>query len=140
MTKKKVLSIFVSIAMLVVLAGNAFAAPRWSNTDDVLVALAFNGSTAVCSVDITGKEGTSRIVATVELQVKNSNGNYVRSASWSTRTVYSKTFSFFEYAYNRSAGDYRLVVDATVYNANGVGEDIYVYFDRTYNGSTSTTG
>ena len=82
----------------------------------------------------------SKIEATVELLVKSSNGTYTRSASWPTKTVSGRIFTFTGYAYNRPAGDYRLAVTATVYDANGVGEDIYVYFDRTYNGSTSTTG
>ena len=138
--KKRILSTFLVFVVFISMIGNTFAAARWSNVESADLYLSFNGSTALCGVDIIGNAGTSKIVATVELQVKNSNGNYVRSASWSTRTVSSRYFSFYEEAYNRSAGDYRLVVDATVYNANGVGEDIYIYFDRTYNGSTGTTG
>ena len=105
--KKKLLSSFLVLFVSLALIGSSFASsisPLW---------------------DIIGNPGTSRIVATVELQVKNSSGNYVRSASWSTQTVYGTDFSFYEYAYNRPAGEYRLIVNATVYNANGVGESVY---------------
>ena len=118
------LVLFVSLALI----GSSFASsisPLWDNIGECDVSLVFNGKTAQCSVDIIGNPGTSRIVATVELQVKNSSGNYVRSASWSTQTVYGTDFSFYEYAYNRPAGEYRLIVNATVYNANGVGESVY---------------
>lgn len=138
--KKKTISILLTFAVAFALIGNAFASVRWDNTASVNLALAFNGSTAECVVDITGQSGVSKITATVELLVKSSNGTYTRSASWPTKTVSGRIFTFSGYAYNRPAGDYRLAVTATVYDANGVGEDIYVYFDRTYNGSTSTTG
>lgn len=138
--KKKIIPVILIFALSIALIGNAFASPRWTNTASANLTLAFNGSTAECVVDITGKFGVSKIEATVELLVKSSNGTYTRSASWPTKTVSGRIFSFSEYAYNRPPGDYRLSVNATVYDANGVGEDIYVYFDRTYNGSTSTTG
>ncbi len=138
--KKRFISVIVALSLLVILVGNAFATVRWDNTANVNLTLAFNGSTAECTVNITGQSGVSKIEATAELLVKSSNGTYTRSASWPTKTVSGRIFSFVGYAYNRPAGDYRLSVNATVYDANGVGEDIYVYFDRTYNGSTSTTG
>lgn len=125
--KKKLFSSVLILLVSLALITSSFASitPLWDNIGDCDVTLAFNGRTAECSVDIGGNPGTSRIVATVELQVKNSSGNYVRSASWSTQTVYGTDFSFYEYAYNRPAGEYRLIVNATVYNANGVGESVY---------------
>ena len=139
--KQKVLSLFLALSMVFILAGTTSAiTPRWDNTDYVSPTLTFNGSTATCEVTIIGKSGTSRIVATVELQIQNSNGSYTRSASWSTRTVYDEVFTFSEKAYNRPAGNYRLIVNATVSNSSGVGENIYAEAYRTYNGSTGTTG
>lgn len=138
--KKRVISAFLAFFSVLALVGSSFASVRWDNAANINLTLAFNGSTAECTVDITGKSGVSKIEATVELLVKSSNGTYTRSASWPTKTVSGRIFTFTGYAYNRPAGDYRLAVTATVYDANGVGEDIYVYFDRTYNGSTSTTG
>lgn len=125
--KKKLLSYVLIFVLSITMVTSCFASatPLWDNIGACDVNLAFNGKTAECSVDIIGNPGTSRIVATVELQVKNSSGNYVRSASWSTQTVYGTEFSFYEYAYNRPAGEYRLIVNATVYNANGVGESVY---------------
>lgn len=123
--KKRVLSILLALAMTAALVGSAFAAARWDNTDSVITGLTFNGSIAACSVDIFGKNGTSKIVATVELQVKDSSGNYVRSVGWSTQTVYTTDYSFFNRAFNCPAGEYKLVVNATVYNADGIGEPVY---------------
>lgn len=133
--KQKVLSLFLALSMTFVLAGTAFAvSPRWDNTDYVNPTLTFSGSTATCEVTIIGKSGTSKIVATVELQIQNSSGNYIRSASWSSRTVYDEVFTFSEKAYNRPTGNYRLIVNATVYNSSGIGENIYAEAYRTYNG------
>lgn len=133
--KKRALSIFLVLAISITLVSSVFAAmPRWTNTQDCDVTLTFNGSTAGCTVDVTGKTGTSKIVGTVELQVKNSSGRYVRSAIWPTKTVNGTDFTFSEYAYNRTAGDYRLIVNATVYNSKGVGEDVYGEATRTCNG------
>lgn len=126
MKKKRFSSVLILLVSLALVTSSfASITPLWDNIGDCDPSLAFNGTTAECSVDILGKTGTTKIVATVELQVKNSSGNYVRSASWSTRTVYGTSLSFYEYAYNRPAGEYRLIVNATVYNANGVGESVY---------------
>lgn len=123
--KKLSLSLILVFSLSLLLISNTFAAPRWNYAASVDPSLAFNGSTAECFANISGKDGVTKIVATVELQVKNSSGSYVRSASWSTRTVYGTDLSFSEFAYNRPAGEYRLIVNATFYNASGASEKVY---------------
>lgn len=133
--KKRIVSILLALAMVSALIGSSFAAARWDNVDDVDLFFRFDSNgTATCTMDIFGKSGTSKIVATLELQVMDSRGNYIRSAIFPTQTSYSSTLSYTGYAYNRPAGNYRLTVNATVYNELGVGEPVTSSFDKTFNG------
>jgi hypothetical protein len=97
--------------------------PLWQNVDQATARLTRSGTTAHCSATITGLSGTTRIVATMQLQ--RVSGNSVTTVSTWTQSVNGNRLVMSESATVTSNGTYRLRVDATV-TRNGVSESISI--------------
>ena len=119
--KKRIVSLTLALALIFSLSVTAFAAPRWDNIDDCNVALLFSGSTAKCNVIITGKSGTSMMRVTVYLQKVNANGGHTNVETW-YEEVKGEKFRLNESVTGCASGEYRLYVNAMVYNSTGGSE------------------
>lgn len=87
--------------------------------------LEFFDDDARCQTDILCSDKIESITAKVTLYYVNSNGGLSLSKVWSTETVSGNTYSFSEYAYNRTPGrTYVLEAVVTATDSDGVEETI----------------
>lgn len=131
--QKKILSLTLAVALLFSLSVSALATsitPRWNTTINCDLYFGFTGSTADCGVNIDGKAGTNKIVAKTTLERYNGSG-YSTVKTWE-QTVYSSSYVLDGTSTNCVRGDYRLRVNATVYNANGTSDVLSEYATATY--------
>lgn len=131
--QKKILSLTLAVALLFSLSISALAVsvtPRWNTTMDCDISFGFSGSTAQCNVSINGKTGTNKIVAKTTLERYNGSG-YSTVKTWE-QTVYTSSYTLDGTSTNCVRGDYRLRVNATVYNANGTSDVLSEYATATY--------
>ena len=124
--KKRAISL--GLALMMVCALMVTTATAWSNTDEISIALGFDGTTAEASAIVLGKTGTSKITGQLFLQEQKSNGSAETIVRWSSETIYDEELGLSGNAISRTSGTYyRAGVTTTVYNANGVGETITSY-------------
>ncbi|MHB8061681.1 MAG: hypothetical protein ACYDG2_03435 [Ruminiclostridium sp.] len=102
----------------------------WINTDLIDVALNFSGLNANCYVNIIGKNQTTKITASVNLQRKNLNGTYTNVKTWSNLSEVGTELIFNDYYYVTSGYTYRLIVNTNVYKGSSY-ESIAAY-DENY--------
>lgn len=129
--QKKVKAFSLAVLLILSLTVSALAAtPRWVTTDSCDIFFGFTGSTADCGVLIYGKAGTNKIVVKTTLERYNGSG-YSTVKTWE-QTVYTGSYTLDSTSGNCVRGDYRLRVNATVYNANGKSDVISEYSTATY--------
>ena len=125
--KQKVVSLALVLAMVLSISASANSVmPLWDNARDCDATLEFSGNTAVCTVDVKGKSGTSRITTAMTLQKQNANGSYGDVVIWGTDLTYGQSTTRTETFGNCASGIYLLTATVYVYDANGVGERIVV--------------
>ena len=125
--KKKIMSAVLALVMLLSISASAVSImPLWDNADSCVPTLKFSGDTAICTVDVKGAVGTSRITTTMTLQKQNANGSYSDVHIWGTDVTYGQSATRTEFSTDCASGNYRLVCKVTVYDADGVGETITV--------------
>lgn len=110
-----------------------FSVPALQHNDNArvfIVGISFSGSTANCGVIIYGKAGTNKIKVKTTLERYTSSG-YSTVKTWE-QTVYTSKYTLPGTSGNCVRGDYRLRVNATVYNSNGKSDVISKYSTATY--------
>ena len=116
--KARVSSLLLAGLLMMTAAAPALAAeitPFWVNMFSCDTRVQFSGTTANCTVHITGKTGTTYIEADIELQEKEPGGSYEVIARWPNRTASGSTLDWSHSFPGRTPGNtYQLVVDATV--------------------------
>lgn len=131
--KTKAISLAMAVLMMCAMTTAAMAqgvVPLWDNTARISPTLSFSGTTAVGSAIITGKSGTTKITGQMFLQELKDGDRYETIVTWSERSTTDSTLSLSGEAIRRVPGvTYRLMVTATVTNADGVDETITVYSD-----------
>lgn len=123
---RKVISLTLALTLLFSLACSAseITPRRIDETSYASSLLQFVSTTAQCNAVINGKDGTTRITATVTLEKADAvSGEYRVVTSW-TQTVYSDRFTLDRSVPRCTSGDYRLVVTATVYGSSGSPESV----------------
>ena len=119
---KKLSSMALALVLLLSLSCSALAAsPYRLEVTNANAMLTFSGNTALCSASVYGKKGTTRLEINVYLQRADSNGIYRDRTSWS-QTVYTDEFTLDKSVPSCISGEYRLLVEATVYGSSGSGE------------------
>lgn len=131
---KKVFSLVLVVAMALSfclsLCAEDFGFYDWSNRSADST-LSFSGTTATCSSTFEGYLGqTTKIVISQTLEKKDSKGEWQYSCGWST-TVDGYKGTVTNYAYNRSAGIYRLKTVFTVYAGDDYEEITKYSFEQT---------
>ena len=131
--KSKAISLAMAVLMMCAMTTAAMAqgvVPLWDNVANISRQLTFSGTTAVGSATIYGEAGTTKITGQMFLQELKDNGRYETIVTWSERSTTGSTLSLSGEAIRRVPGvTYRLMVTATVTNADGVDETITVYSD-----------
>ncbi|GHV16569.1 hypothetical protein FACS18949_18430 [Clostridia bacterium] len=122
---KRILAAVAALCILMSTATMGLAAPGiaplWTNVSNTTTSITFSGSSAVCSVGIVGKAGTTSISATYTLEIKGSGG-YSSVGSW--RESSSKQILTSSQTYSVKPGQtYRLNVTASA-TASGGTENI----------------
>ena len=110
----------VSLVLILVLSISVGAVARLTLFSRASSTLSFTGSTAKCRVTATCNSDVESITAEVTLYYEGSNGRLYESASWPTETVSANTYSFLEYAYNRTSGK-TYVLEAVLTATDGEG-------------------
>lgn len=95
---------------------------RWSNTDQISMALDVSGTTATCGSKILGNPGTTKIVATFVLERKTGS-TYTNVKTWPTKTVNGEVLRFSDTCTLTKGGTYRFSVSAVV-TRNGTDETV----------------
>lgn len=121
--KKRIGTLTLALALIFSLSVSASAAVRWDKTDSCLMGLTFSGKTANCNVTLTGKDGTSLMRVTGSLQKENANGRYTIVDSW-YEEVHGAEFELDQSVPNCESGNYRLYINAMVYDSMGEGEGV----------------
>lgn len=119
--KKKIKCLISIILSLVVIIGTAMVAtavePRFSDTNFVDVQLIISGTTAYCTVNVTGADGTKSITDG-HVTLKDSKGNVL--GDWTDLSSNNEVFSDFRTVTNLVKGEtYTLSFTATVNGKNG---------------------
>ena len=128
---KKIFAAFLSILALVMLSSTTLATnydevsaqsggtSKYTDINYIAPALSVSGTTASYSLVISGKANVKSLSATLQLQVKNTNGSYTDyGSSWpaSSTTSYLSTSGTKTVA---SGSTYRLKVTVTAYTSTG---------------------
>lgn len=113
------------IAVMLILSVPVCAAARVVLFQKQTVVVSFDGTTAECQIRVKCSSDVESITANVTLYYEDSAGRLILSKTWGEETVSGNTYSFSEYAYNRTAGrTYVLEAVVTATDSDGVEETI----------------
>ncbi len=141
--KNKIIALLLSVLLFSTISVSSFSAnaatpltgavntqitPMWTNTDYTRVALVFTGSRADCTAIVYGKSGVNKITATATLYRISSSGSLTAVKTWSGLSASGAEFTFNQSYYVSSGYNYRLAINAKVYNGS-IMESISVYDD-----------
>jgi len=109
------------IAVLNLNNGEPGIMPRWSYTNRVVLNLTFSGSTALCSLSVSGISTASSIKANLWLYQQNDDGSWTVLNSWKNIIVEGCDLDITRY-YNPTyyGQTYKLYFTGKCYAANGV--------------------
>ncbi len=139
--KNKIIALLLSVLLFSTISVSSFAAnaatpltgavntqitPMWTNTDYTRVTLGFTGSRADCTAVVYGKSGVNKITATATLYRISSSGSLTAVKTWSGLSTTGSEFIFDQAYYVYVGYNYRLVINANVYNGS-IMEKISVY-------------
>lgn len=116
-TVKRLIAVFLSLILVVCFSTTISAVePRYSYTNGMTVRLYFMGTTANCSINITGSELVTSI-DNVNITLTDSRGNL--AGTWSNLSSTGQDFMFFDTVPNLKKGEhYILTVSAKVHAGN----------------------
>lgn len=116
------ISILLSFTVIIGLVTVVSAVePKYLDTNSVLVTLVFKGTTAYCSVNVSGADGTTS-VTDGHLILTDSNGNI--AGDWSNKNSYTSSLFISESVSGLTKGEmYTLSFSANV-NRNGRKEPV----------------
>ncbi|GEM_PF-812514 len=116
-TVKRLIAVFLSLILVVCFSTTISAVePRYSYTNGMTVRLYFMGTTANCSINITGSELVTSI-DNVNITLTDSKGNL--AGTWSNLSSTGQDFYFFDTVPNLKKGEhYTLTVSAKVHAGN----------------------
>ena len=105
MTKKNLFVITLTLLLALAMSAVAFAEDLeppvdpgddpepYQYTKSANASLVISGGTATCGVVVRGKEGVTKITATLSLQRKTSGGSWTTVQTWDPKTVYTITLT-----------------------------------------------
>lgn len=90
--------------------------PLWEDAGTITPYFSVSGGKAYCDATITGNNSTTKIVADISLQKRNSNGSYTTVKTWTASS--SSKYLDVSNSYSISSGTYKMVVTAKIYNGS----------------------
>ena len=105
--------------------------PFWDTSTRVSPMLSGSGNTAFANVTITGRPGTTQILATITLSRVAPNGSLTTVRTWANQGVSGSHFSFSGSNAVTSGNTYRLTVSANV-TRDGVTEHVSGWTERRF--------
>jgi len=94
--------------------------PLWDNTNEVYLALSFDGNKANCSLNVIGYSWATKIKANVWLYRDDGNGTWTTVRSWTNMVVYRDYYTLSgTYSPVYEGETYKLYFSGQVYAADG---------------------